>query len=325
MSVHPSPPAEIHVPISPTPGFFTRVQLLAASLRRFGGRLSGCPLVVTVSRDCEPFDIAAALPWTLDYPIEWRWIDADLYERVGIYATALTRFTYDFQAPFVLQLDADTVITGPLDELLELPADTLGGVIAQRSPETGPLESLDGIARHGAAFWEDLHLLAGLPPQTLSSEYSGFGVVDHDPDRRLCPPYYNLGVLAASSDVTRRLGAVIFDELAAVERYADTRFRCQLALTLALARTRTPSLDLFLRWNFPDDVRFWTACPDDAADMRILHYCWGAEGFDRARDTESVAAIEAFLGRSGVAPAHAVMQARLRAVRGALQDASVHA
>jgi acetyltransferase-like isoleucine patch superfamily enzyme len=313
MSVRSPAVAEFHVPIAPTPGFFTRVRLLAASLRRFGGRLADSPIVVTVSRDCEPYDIAATLPWAAEHPIEWRWVDAGLYERFGIDATALARFTYDYAAPLVVQLDADTIVAAPLDELLDLPQDTLGGVITERPPDSEAVEFTDGIARTGEAFWRELHLLSGLPPQPLECQYSGWDLIDFEPATRFCPPYYNLGVLAASAAVTRRIGAVIFDELAAVKRFAETRFRSQLALSLALARTGTPSLDLHQRWNFPDDPRYWHAHPDDAADVRILHYCWGADGFDRAADTESLDAVEAFLGREGVAPAHALLQTRLRA------------
>src|ERR1044072_9490324 len=100
--------AEIHVPISPTPGFLTRVRILAATLRRFGGALAGAPVIVTVSRDVEPYDLAAALPWSAELGIEWRWVDAELWTEHGIYATALSRFTHDFDADLVVQLDADT-------------------------------------------------------------------------------------------------------------------------------------------------------------------------------------------------------------------------
>src|SRR5262245_20197371 len=96
--------AEIHVPISPTPSFFMQVQILAASLRRFGGALADSPVVVTVSRDCEPYDLAAALPWSERLGVSWRWMDAADYERLGIWGTAIMRFTYDFEAPFVVML-----------------------------------------------------------------------------------------------------------------------------------------------------------------------------------------------------------------------------
>ena len=53
---------QIHIPISPTPSFFTMVQYLAASLRRYAGRFADARLIVSIGDDCEPFDVAAAYP-----------------------------------------------------------------------------------------------------------------------------------------------------------------------------------------------------------------------------------------------------------------------
>ena len=325
----PSPPArstgrapacEIHVPISATPGFLGQVHALAASVRCHGGALADARIVVTVSRDLEPFDLDAAHPWAARLGVEWRWVDAARFAESGIFATALQRFTYDFAAPFVLLLDADTLCTGPLDELLELGDGALAGLIAHVAPATGhPLEddSLPGDER----FWEQLFAGAGLPSPALGCEHTGWGFMDDDPQRRRCPPYFNLGVLAGSREAVARLGTRVFEEMALVDRQLDTSFRCQLAVTLALARTGGPWRELPLRFNFPNDERFARAYPAAAADVRILHYLRDAE-LRRGELLGSAGALDAFLAREDLSPVNARLQLGLRELRDELTAGS---
>jgi hypothetical protein len=307
--------AEIHVPIAPTPSFFMQVQLLTASLRRFGGALADSPVIVTVSRDCEPYDLAAALPWSERLGVSWRWMEADAFERLGIYGTALMRFTYDFEAPFVVMLDADTLVTGPLDDLLELEAaEAFGGVIADVSPTMFPPHYADGVGRGGQMFWIDLFETAGLPAPPSMYEHLAWGLLDSDPERRFCPPYFNLGMLAAPAPIARRIGAVVLDDMARVDRYVDTNFKCQLAVALSLVRTDTPALALAAQWNFPNNQPLADRLPEDSADVRILHYRRREEV---SRDTElgSLDGIDRLLRRRGLLPVNALLQEHVAAIR----------
>ncbi|HET8757335.1 MAG TPA: hypothetical protein VFM58_15055 [Solirubrobacteraceae bacterium] len=311
--------AEIHVPISPTAGFFMRVQMLAASLRRFGGALADSPVIVTVSRDCEPYDLAAALPWSERLGVSWRWMAADDFERHGIYGTALMRFTYDFQAPFVVMLDADTLVTGPLDDLLELEeAEAFGGVIADVSPMYFKTPFADGVGRGGQMFWLDLYELAGLPAPASTYEHLAWGLIDTDPERRFCPAYFNLGMLAAPAAIARRIGDVVLADMARVDQYLDTNFKCQLAVALSLVRTQTPALPLAAQWNFPNNQDIADRNPEDAADVRILHY---RKREEVGRDTEltSLDGIDGLLRRRGLLPVNTLLQERIAAVRADLE------
>ena len=317
--------AEIHVPISPTPGFFMRVQMLAASVRRFGGALADSPVVVTVSRDCEPYDLEAALPWSRRLGVSWRWMEADAFERLGMYGTALMRFTYDFDAPFVLMLDADTLVTGPLDDLLELEAaEAFGGVIADVSPLFFKTPFIDGVGRGGQMFWIDLFETAGLAAPPSMYEHLAWGLLDSDPERRFCPAYFNLGMLAASAPIARRIGRVVLDDMARVDRYVDTNFRCQLAVALSLVRTDTPALALAAQWNFPNNQPLADRNPEDSADVRILHYR-RREEVGRDSELASLDGIDGFLRRRGLMPVNTLLQERIAAIREDLEPVLVHA
>lgn len=311
---------EIHVPISPTPGFLSQIHLLAASVRRHGGALRDARIVVTVSRDHEPFDIPAQQPWARRYPIEWRWMDEAAFARDGIFGTALRRFTYDFDADFVLLLDADTLCTAPLDGLLELGDGALAGLVTHVAPGWGgPLPYTDGRPRDDGRFWEELYESAGLPAPRKVCQHTGWGFMDHDPRRRTCPPYFNLGVLAADRATMARVGSRVFEEMANVERHVDTVFRCQLAVTLALARTGTPWRELPPRFNFPNDAAFARAYPEEADRVAILHYLRGDE-LDRWRLATSAGELDAFLARTDLSPVNELLRDRLAGLRGELAE-----
>jgi hypothetical protein len=306
--------AEIHVPISPTPGFLTRVRILAATLRRFGGALADAPVIVTVSRDVEPYDLAAALPWSAELGIEWRWVDARLWAEHGIYATALSRFTHDFDAELVVQLDADTLIAGPLDDLLELTGhDAIAGVPAHLPPE---VEVHDGVARAPQDLWHELHLSAGLAPVALQCEHTAPWLAGTP--TAACPAYFNLGMLAAPAATTRRLGGVIFDALGAVNAFASTWYRCQIAVTLAISATGCGWCALPVSWNFPNDAAFWDGYPAEREDVRVLHYLRQGE-LDRECDTGSPEGLARLLDRPELHPVHELLKARIAAVAPALE------
>jgi hypothetical protein len=305
------------VPISATPGFISQVHLLAASVRRYGGRLADATIHVTLGRDRPWVDIPSEYPWTSRYPIEWSWMPPEDSEATGIVGTALHRFTHDFEAPFVLMLDADTFCTGPLDELIELGRGALAGLVDHASPKA-PVK-VDGDWRHDdTAFWNYLYAAVGLPEPELTCQYSGWGLIDTDPALRWCPPYFNHGVLAGSRDVMGALGEVVMAELRAVDNAVKSRFKAQLAVTVALERTGSPWRPLPLRLNFPNDERFCEAYPQDAADIRTLHYL-RTDQIDRKNIATSASALNAFLARPDLSSTNRLLQDRVRELREELE------
>jgi hypothetical protein len=309
-----APTVEIHVPISPTEQFVTQIHYLAASLRQFGGLLSESRLVVTVGDDCEPYDLAAANPWARHYPIEWRWLDRALYQQHRYFATAAQRFQYRFTDDLVLNLDADTLIVAPLDDLLLQAAaePAIHGMIAHLSPAgmTGNWES--GVSSL-EEFWPALFSSAGLPSPALVCQHAGWGKLDfpgaNDPATQFSPPYFNQGVLLAPREIMAQIGQLIYDEMAASDCFAPSHFRLQLAITLAIHRTEAPWRAIPMRYNLANDHRLVASFPDELRHARIVHYL-RSDQIDRARFT-SPTAVGDMLNQSDLTPVNQLLRDRL--------------
>jgi len=304
---------EIHVPISPTPNFFTMVHYLAASLRLNGGALAASPIVVTVGEDCEPDDLTRRLPWSRRYPIEWRWLDRDLYRRHIYYATALERFRLPFRARTVLLLDADVFFAGTFDDLLaRIRAErALAGLVAHVTPfKTCPEHAPED-------WWARIFASAELAPPAFPCEHTGWPIAPAAEAERRCPPYFNLGMLLAPAAVMRAIGSVIYDEMAAVDRVLETPFRCQLALTLALVRLGIPWHAVPMRYNFPNDQPIAEHYDADLADVRLFHYL-RVGSIDKARDFASPGAVAAMLRRDDLDAVNGAMARRLAPVHAAV-------
>jgi len=311
-----APLCEVHVPIAPTPVFLLRVRLLAASLARYSGL--DCRLVVTVSRDVEPYDLHAAEPWSRLSGVEWRWMSRSDYAELGMWGTAMKRFTYDFERPFVLMLDADTLCTGSLAELPALAADGIAGVMAWVTPMHDPPPFRDGRTRTAEQLWNDLHAHAGLPAPSLDHEHPGWRIMPGAPDdHRRAPAYFNLGMLAGSAAAMRTVGARVLPDLHVVDTFVDTRFRCQLGLTLSAAHCGVPLVPLPLRFNFPNSPWFWDDHPDDR-DVRLLHYA-NTEEIDREQLRE-LADLEAITRRDDLTPPNTLFAERIGSLLSTLRE-----
>jgi hypothetical protein len=303
---------EVHIAVAPRPAFLRRVRLLAASLRRFGG-IDPVRVVGLVQRECEPYDLAAALPWSEPEGIEWRWIDPDLLERYGPHVVSLERFLGPLEASHVLMLDADTLCVGPLDELAEHARDAFAAVVAFQSPLIGSQRYRDGRDRPPERFWPELFASAGLGAPDLACEHPLWGIVDEHPGRRLCPPYFNNGVMAGPVEVVRAIGDVLFAELDAVDAVVESFFRSQLAITLAICRSGAPWRALPLRFNFVNSAELWERFPVEAAAARIVHFLY-TEELHRDRDFEDGDALRALLARDDLVPVNALVRDRIAAV-----------
>jgi len=248
------------------------VHYLAASLRANSRDFAGTRLVVTVGEDCEPFDIAARLPWTAHYPIEFRWLPRHLYQSFGYFGTTLHRYRYTYDAPLVLMMDADIVVARDFTELLDqvLAAPAFHSMLAHASPfhNSGLLH-----LHSEEEWWRSIFRAAGLGEPELTCQYTGYGYLGGDGFPRYGPPNFNQGVVIAPASLIRSLGSDLYRELEHVDSVVETFFRFQIALTLALVRQRVPWRCLPMRYNFtPGFDAYIERLRDEWEHVRFIHY-----------------------------------------------------
>jgi len=255
------PTLEVHVPISPTLTFLNMAHYLTRSLRVRGGRYRDAPIVLTVGAEQRDPDLARNHPWMAANGVEVRWVAEDLFARESWYATACERFRYEFRSDVVLALDADTLIAGPLDELVEeaYRTEALCGVVAH----VPPLSQLEK--------WQEIYDACGLGELRTPCQHTGWGYMFSDESLRYCPPYFNLGVLAAPAAVMRNLGSDIYELMSTVDAVHRTMYRVQIAVSLAVTRFALPFRGLPFRWNFVNDPLLEALHADELGDVRIIH------------------------------------------------------
>jgi hypothetical protein len=304
-----SPTLEVHVPISPTPAFLRMTHYLVRSLRANGGRYRDAPVILTVGDEAPLADLARAHPWLSALNVTLRGVDRESWTRESWYATACERFRYETTSDVVLMLDADTLIAAPIDDLVDEAHRTgaLCGVVAHMPP----LPSLDD--------WQTLYDACGLGPLQTPCEHTGWGYMFNDEALRYCPPYFNLGVLAAPASVMRRIGEDLYALMSTVDAVKRTPYRVQIAVSLAITRWRIPYRTLGMRWNFPNDPFLEAIHASEQEDVRIIHLLRRNQ-FYKDEVFASAEGVEALLARSDLRVINARAQHVLRSVHGGVQS-----
>lgn len=283
------PQVQFHVPISPTPSFFTMVHMLAESVRSFAGAFSDARIVVSVGEDIEPFDIDRAHPELAPYGIQWRWTDRDLFRRHSYFATGLDRWAVSFECDYVIMADADILILGPLDELTTfLPTSrSIAGVIATKPPFTARGAGDDETR------WPDLYRAAGLLPPPFDFPIPGHGT--HYPRSGIAhaPAYYNFGFVAGTRDAMNAVRGTFHDDYLVADEFMQSILAAQAGLGISIARHELDAAALPLRYNFWSQDKYLANFPEEARDIRVLHYLNGP--FRKHGDTDSTGDVEAWV------------------------------
>ncbi len=270
---------EIRTTISPTPFFFRRIHYMAASMRRLGAMVGDHEIVVSVGGGSTRDNPYLSQPWSNMYPITWRWVDPEVYAKLGYEATNRDRYWHMGRAKMIMLADADVIFVEDFSDLLtklEI-SPAICGVMAHVSP------FLNAGERSPDAWWRMLAEAFDVSELPLDQKHSGWNCMPTEESFIHSPSYFNGGMIVGSIELIPAASD-------AVDSVIKSYFRPQLARTLAMHKARLPSRPVPLRYNFPNDQRFEDAQADELADLRILHYL-RRQVVDRDRDfmtTESV-------------------------------------
>ncbi len=291
---------EVHVAMSATPMFWRQLWYLTQSLRRFGGEAGKTARVVAwLSPDQGIYDIDRTHPWLRENGIVTHWVASNIYERYWYYGTALARGMARHDADAVLWLDADTLVCGALDELVD--------EVCAHGEVRGLPAHVDVFASDPGA-WERLFECIERP--LLRECYpSGRNIYTREPNHPI-PAYWNLGVIIGATEVMEKMGRELFVMLDVVNARLSTYFRCQVAVTLA--RTEVTHRDLDIRYNFPNDKAFERTHGRLIDDIRILHYLRCDQDVDKWRDFQSGGSVLSLLGRRRLRGSNLLLQKRLQ-------------
>jgi hypothetical protein len=261
-------------------------------------------VVVMQGRDGTITSDHPRLAWAKGFPVEFRQVPLPLWAEFEsesqrrklppyVYnATVYAQLAEPFTSDAVLFIDADTVVTRPLDAVVDqvLAANCLAAKSAWQPP---PID-IDAIIQHRGLAYDG-------PPV----EYSGYGWSFVEP--RFGPPYVNGGFVLCSREMANRLQSDMRDDFRFVARHYPGHYIWQVAQCLTMIRQAIPLKCLDERFNFgigPDappllggdaGAALQRAVNEQAADIRVLHYCTKTPHFQRDLVMSSDAALDAFL------------------------------
>ncbi|MEM9520635.1 MAG: hypothetical protein AAGA37_15050 [Actinomycetota bacterium] len=286
--------AAIRVPISPTPNYLNRSVLLMHSLHAADPEASRHSIDLFVSPDTSP----APERWrdaVADFGLHWHDVEPASFASFGYAAASLARVRTPTDADVVLKADADMVVIGPVGELIERShtTQTVLGVTAYRSPFNAT--TFPYAADHSPReCWSELFARMGLAAPSFVGRHPAGFENGWDTATTSCPAYFNYGVVAMPAPAAAQIGAILADEQARVDKVFSGAHYAQVALTVAMYRLGLRAEELPLRFNFPNQPRYVEPYPQDASDIRILHYM-SRDMFDKEADLDDLASIEGWL------------------------------
>jgi hypothetical protein len=313
------PSLEFRIPISPNEKYMRMLHFFVESLQLFGGEIArNAHCVVLVGEDVEPFDLSKQYGWILDYSLEFIWVDRALFCKDSFDATGYQRFWIHSDADIIAMVDVDLLFTGDFDDIIieSFEKQCLSGFIAHVSPFYTP--EFHGIS--GKEMWNKLFNAAGLKEPEFEFEYTGWGLMSHDPEHRFCPAYFNYGIIIAPRNVVEQMGKNFTDDLKIVDSVIDVWFRSQIANTLNIYRNNIPYNALSINYNFPlhvpdTKIRELNLKEDEknsVEDIKIFHYL--GDGIFNKEDFASQPRLNSALSRTNLDESARYFQKKLNVI-----------
>jgi hypothetical protein len=273
---------------SPNDAFYSQLAMFRLSLDSLGPLYRSARVVMCLgAAEREPLP-ARWRPYFRDIEVVWAPLESFLEFGDGE-DHLFTLIDPDADLSFIC--DADTLLLAPwpvefIDSLIDDPA--ICGTIAHLAPAMFDRLGHDYRALGNEPFW-----------QALAGEVLGRPLpLDHRytlrPEQGACPFYVNYGFVAGTPALLGELHRQLSVVQPAIRRWLDNDFYGQLGIALAVERGNIPHRALPMRYNFPNDQRAETMCPDDLADIKLLHYL-RRDHFDRHLIFATNAAFDGFL------------------------------
>jgi hypothetical protein len=161
--------------------------------------------------------------------------------------------------------------------------------------------------------WQAIYDALGLGELRTPCEHTGWGYMFQDEAMRYCPPYFNLGVLAAPAAVMRSVGHEIYELMAAVDTVERTMYRVQIAVSLAVTRFKLPFQALPFRWNFVNDPLLEALHAGEISNLRIIHLLRRHQIY-KNEVFASLDGVEAMLARTDLRVINEIAQRLLREI-----------
>lgn len=301
---------ELRIPISPTFSFLNRAVLLVESFRRF------YPDTIARIYIGQTEGLTSEAVGRISYAFHGRrigfeWLTPSEFNawegtRSPYIGTMNRRFKIPVDGDHVIIADCDVLLVNRIDELFE--TDAVQGVMAHVAPL--PPEDMRYLYVIDEAPWpEELH------------PFSGNGVMG-PPDAK-SPWYVNSGFCFAPKHLFEQLIEPYHEAIFRMRHVMrDTYWFDQLALALAVAKSRVPSKVIPLRYNFPNQAAFDLQRPAELDDVRILHYL-REDTINRTTDFESFDAMWRLSRRKDLTGSNEVLRKTVAELLPVLEPASL--
>ena len=217
----------------------------------------------------------------------------------------------------MLMSDADICFVRPFSDITQRLSKpkSITGVIA-----TFPPFMARGAGNVDRERWRELFRLAGLGEPPWDSVHPGYGVVYREKEGILeAPPYYNFGFVLGTRDAMNAIRETFEADYFLAKDYMKTDLAGQAGLALSIVRNNVSYNSLPVRYNFWSADFYLSAFPDDAADIRVLHYL--VPPFRKHRDNSTHAEVGRWLAenRGSDSPIVAFLVRELRCAHALVQ------
>lgn len=272
------------IPGEVTDGFLSQIAMFNISLRYQPAPLCNARLIAYLG--CED---GVEIPERWQHhmkDVEFRLIRRPESESTKMVQGPLRFMIDDTDLDYVFLCDADTLLTGDLNEVL---AQLVFGF-----PVAGAIAHLPPKGMENPEAWQALSQSITGKPIKLRHRYAIL-----NPKISLRAPFYlNYGFVAFRTDALREFQKIYLDiNQKAADALAEPRFSGQVGFSLAMNALDWQGSVLPMRFNFPNDMRAYALHPYEGSDIRLIHYL-RERSFKRATLFSKQGAFDAFLRSS---------------------------